>query len=128
VNHVEGGWPKDVNPLEIEQVIRYRKKVEKDEGYINAIMSLAGVSIGFLCFLVWFGLRKQKKYNNLNRLLQMQIKVMYVPNIALSLFHLILRHNAVERYLCPSIRLSVTHQYSVETAKYIIITVLVFLF
>ena len=43
VNHVEGGWPKDVNPLEIEQVIRYRKKVEKDEGYINALMNLSGV-------------------------------------------------------------------------------------
>jgi len=49
VNHVEGGWPKDVNPLEIEQVIRYRKKVEKDEGYINAITNLAGVSMA-LCF------------------------------------------------------------------------------
>ena len=47
VNHVEGGWPKDVNPLEIEQVIRYRKKVEKDEGYINAIMDLSGVSTVF---------------------------------------------------------------------------------
>lgn len=50
VNHVEGGWPKDVNPLEIEQVIRYRKKVEKDEYYINAVMGLAGVSTE-LCFL-----------------------------------------------------------------------------
>ena len=49
MNHVEGGWPKDVNPLEIEQVIRYRKKVEKDEYYINAIMSLAGVSV-IVCF------------------------------------------------------------------------------
>lgn len=47
VNHVEGGWPKDVNPLEIEQVIRYRKKVEKDEGYINAIMNLSGVNASF---------------------------------------------------------------------------------
>jgi len=49
VNHVEGGWPKDVNPLEIEQVIRYRKKVEKDESYINTVMGLAGVS-SFSCF------------------------------------------------------------------------------
>ena len=47
VNHVEGGWPKDVNPLEIEQVIRYRKKVEKDESYINTVMGLAGVRTGF---------------------------------------------------------------------------------
>jgi len=54
VNHVEGGWPKDVNPLEIEQVIRYRKKVEKDEGYINALMNLSGVGI-VVCFC-FFGL------------------------------------------------------------------------
>jgi len=51
VNHVEGGWPKDVNPLEIEQVVRYRKKVEKDEGYINAIMGLSGVRKKQLCFI-----------------------------------------------------------------------------
>ena len=44
VNHTEGGWPKDVNAQEIEQVIRYRKKVEKDEMYINTIMGLSGVS------------------------------------------------------------------------------------
>lgn len=43
VNHTEGGWPKDVNPQEIEQVIRYRKKVEKDEMYINTVMGLATV-------------------------------------------------------------------------------------
>ncbi|KAK2503602.1 hypothetical protein MC885_021843 [Smutsia gigantea] len=40
INHIEGGWPKDVNPLELEQTIRFRKKVEKDENYINAIMQL----------------------------------------------------------------------------------------
>lgn len=45
VNHVEGGWPKDVNPLELEQTIRFRKKVEKDENYINAIMQLGLVSL-----------------------------------------------------------------------------------
>ncbi|KAM5273358.1 dynein axonemal intermediate chain 2 [Ctenodactylus gundi] len=40
VNHVEGGWPKDVNPQELEQTIRFRKKVEKEENYINAITQL----------------------------------------------------------------------------------------
>ncbi|XP_060796151.1 dynein axonemal intermediate chain 2 [Neoarius graeffei] len=40
INHVEGGWPKDVNPEEMEQTIRYRKKVEKDENFVNAIMQL----------------------------------------------------------------------------------------
>ena len=43
MNHVEGGWPKDVNPAEVEQTIRYRKKVEKDEGYIQTIQSLGEV-------------------------------------------------------------------------------------
>jgi dynein intermediate chain 2 len=45
INHTEGGWPKDVNPQEIEQVMRFRKKVEKDEMYVNTIMQLASVSI-----------------------------------------------------------------------------------
>ena len=42
MNHVEGGWPKDVNIQEVEQTIRYRKKVEKDEVYISMIQRLAG--------------------------------------------------------------------------------------
>lgn len=45
INHVEGGWPKDVNPLELEQTIRFRKKVEKDENYINTIMQLGSVRL-----------------------------------------------------------------------------------
>ena len=44
INHVEGGWPKDVNPVEVEQTIRYRKKVEKDEIYMNTIHQLGNVS------------------------------------------------------------------------------------
>lgn len=43
LNHVEGGWPKDVNPGEVEQTIRYRKKVEKDEMYVNTIIQLGSV-------------------------------------------------------------------------------------
>lgn len=45
INHVEGGWPKDVNPAEVEQTIRYRKKVEKEEVYMNTIQQLGNVSI-----------------------------------------------------------------------------------
>jgi len=44
INHTEGGWPKDINPQEVEQVTRYRKKVEKDELYVNTIQQLASVS------------------------------------------------------------------------------------
>lgn len=52
INHVEGGWPKDVNPNETEQTIRYRKKVEKDESYMNAVVHLGGVSLLVGCTLV----------------------------------------------------------------------------
>lgn len=45
VNHVEGGWPKDINPQEVEQTIRFRKKVEKDENYVNTIMHLGTVRL-----------------------------------------------------------------------------------
>jgi len=41
INHTEGGWPKDVNHAEIEQVMRFRKKVEKDESYVTAITNLS---------------------------------------------------------------------------------------
>lgn len=43
VNHVEGGWPKDINPQEVEQTIRFRKKVEKEEHYVAAIQQLGNV-------------------------------------------------------------------------------------
>ncbi|XP_028675444.2 dynein axonemal intermediate chain 2-like [Erpetoichthys calabaricus] len=43
INHVEGGWPKDVNPQEMEQTMRYRKKVEKDENYVNTLLQLGSL-------------------------------------------------------------------------------------
>lgn len=44
MNHAEGGWPKDINPLDIEQTMRFRKKVEKDEMYIHTALQLSHVS------------------------------------------------------------------------------------
>ncbi|KAL5970687.1 Dynein intermediate chain 3 ciliary [Taenia solium] len=41
INHTEGGWPKDVNYNEPEQVQRYRKKIEKDELYTVTLHALA---------------------------------------------------------------------------------------
>ena len=38
--HTEGGWPKDVDHLEIEQTMRWLKKTEKDEEYIRTIKGL----------------------------------------------------------------------------------------
>lgn len=44
MNHTEGGWPRDINPAEVEQTIRFRKKVEKDEMYMQVIQDLGTVS------------------------------------------------------------------------------------
>lgn len=45
MNHVEGGWPKDVNTADEEQTKRYRRKIEKDEGYYHTMMQL--FKVGF---------------------------------------------------------------------------------
>jgi len=45
VRHSEGGWPKDVDYNDAEHTIRYRKKVEKDEEYIQAVGALGEVKL-----------------------------------------------------------------------------------
>ncbi|XP_044001615.1 dynein axonemal intermediate chain 2 [Aphidius gifuensis] len=40
MHHVEGGWPKDINMYELEQTVRYRRKIEKDELYIHTMLQL----------------------------------------------------------------------------------------
>ncbi|CAK1556188.1 unnamed protein product [Leptosia nina] len=40
INHVEGGWPKDINMNDPEACQRYRRKIEKDDAYIHAVMHL----------------------------------------------------------------------------------------
>jgi dynein intermediate chain 2 len=45
INHVEGGWPKDVNSLEPDQTSRFRKKTEKEDGYSRSMMSIGQVQI-----------------------------------------------------------------------------------
>ena len=52
MNHTEGGWPKDINPAEVEQTIRFRKKVEKDEFYIGVVMRLGGVSVIIIIIII----------------------------------------------------------------------------
>lgn len=41
MNHVEGAWPKDVDPNEHEQTARFRKKIEKDENFQESVKALA---------------------------------------------------------------------------------------
>lgn len=40
--HLQGGWPKDVDPNDVEHTIRYRKKIEKDEEYMRVVQNLGG--------------------------------------------------------------------------------------
>lgn len=40
MSHTEGGWPKDVDCTEAEHVIRFRRKIEKDEDYVRSIVTL----------------------------------------------------------------------------------------
>ncbi|XP_050721118.1 dynein axonemal intermediate chain 2-like [Eriocheir sinensis] len=40
MNHTEGGWPRDVSLTEDDQKIRYKKKIEKDDGYIHSMLQL----------------------------------------------------------------------------------------
>ncbi|XP_059050189.1 dynein intermediate chain 3, ciliary-like [Achroia grisella] len=40
-HHAEGGWPRDVNIIDPEATQRYRRKIEKDDNYIQCVMSLS---------------------------------------------------------------------------------------
>ena len=50
MSHTEGGWPKDVDCTEAEHVIRFRRKIEKDEDYVRSIVTLGcQVRTGLRC-------------------------------------------------------------------------------
>jgi dynein intermediate chain 2 len=38
--HIQGGWPKDVDPTDVEHTIRYKKKIEKDEEYMKSVQTM----------------------------------------------------------------------------------------
>ncbi|XP_076663625.1 dynein axonemal intermediate chain 2 isoform X1 [Andrena cerasifolii] len=38
--HTEGGWSKDINMKDVEQTVRYKRKIEKDELYIHTMLQL----------------------------------------------------------------------------------------
>ncbi|XP_037964612.2 dynein intermediate chain 3, ciliary [Plutella xylostella] len=39
-NHVEGGWPKEVNCLDEETTARYRRRFERDDAYVHSVLTL----------------------------------------------------------------------------------------
>uniref|UniRef100_A0A3B3BWR0 Dynein, axonemal, intermediate chain 2b n=1 Tax=Oryzias melastigma TaxID=30732 RepID=A0A3B3BWR0_ORYME len=43
MNHIEGGWSKDIDHENMEQTIRFRKKAGKNEAYISSILQLGRV-------------------------------------------------------------------------------------
>lgn len=45
VNHIEGGWPKDININDEEQTLRHRKKIERDDQYGIQCIGLTKVSV-----------------------------------------------------------------------------------
>jgi dynein intermediate chain 2 len=45
MNHTEGGWPKDINFMDGEMTLRFRKKIEKDELYTHTLLQLLIVSM-----------------------------------------------------------------------------------
>ncbi|KAG7210502.1 hypothetical protein KM043_012023 [Ampulex compressa] len=46
--HAEGGWPKEVNPKDEEVVQRFRRRVEKDDGWISSMKNLTTTMEGYM--------------------------------------------------------------------------------
>jgi len=51
--HLQGGWPKDIDPSDVEHTIRFRKKIEKDEEYIKSIKSLGDVKYYIYIYIIF---------------------------------------------------------------------------
>ena len=43
--HNEGGWRPDVNPTDSNQLMRWRRKIEKDDHYVTQMVKISNVSI-----------------------------------------------------------------------------------
>lgn len=39
INHAEGGWPKDINSIDEEATTRHRRRFERDESYVQAVLN-----------------------------------------------------------------------------------------
>lgn len=42
--HLEGGWPKEINVKDEEAVLRFRRRVEKDDNWAPRMRKLTDVS------------------------------------------------------------------------------------
>lgn len=41
MHHAEGGWPREVNPKDEEQIERYRKRIQRDDAYVHVMQKLS---------------------------------------------------------------------------------------
>lgn len=41
--HKEGGWPSNVDPTEVAETTKYKKKIEKDPGFGQSTKDMMGV-------------------------------------------------------------------------------------
>ncbi|KAL0217113.1 hypothetical protein RCL1_007596 [Eukaryota sp. TZLM3-RCL] len=48
VLHTEGGWPRNIDPTQAEHTTGFRKKVEKDEKYVSAVIRMTETIIATL--------------------------------------------------------------------------------
>ncbi|KAF5286702.1 hypothetical protein FQA39_LY16185 [Lamprigera yunnana] len=55
MNHTEGGWPKDINLQDEEQVKRYRRKIEKEDAFSPTVLQL--------CKIMEFGIMQNNAIN-----------------------------------------------------------------
>ena len=46
--HNEGGWRPEVNQHDNNQLMRWRRKIEKDEQYVTQLLKLTNVSIALI--------------------------------------------------------------------------------
>lgn len=54
MNHLEGGWPKEINFTDEEIVARYRRRVEKDDNWAPKIRQLSEVCNLILLMIFFF--------------------------------------------------------------------------
>lgn len=49
MNHTEGGWPKDINILDEEQTMRYKKRLEREDKYDTSLKKLCEPMTRTIC-------------------------------------------------------------------------------
>ena len=51
--HNEGGWKADVNHTDTNQLMRWRRKIEKDDHYVTQLMKISNVGWTNMFDMIW---------------------------------------------------------------------------